>query len=389
MLFRTCLIAALAFVMLPVAVAAPDKSDASATPDKSDASATPAEEFTKLYREFKEMVARLTQIQQKYANDPNVDKKALEQEYDSKVEQTKAMEVKVAAAAEKAYLADPNKEKDQSEFLFARLSKLVGNDDSEEASRLAKILVDHGFEHKFFEAVAGIAFFNDNDFENAEKHLKKAAAAGDLDTGVPVAALAKRAQGLIEKFNMKESWENEQKLRENADKHQHLPRVKLNTTKGDITVELFEDQAPIATNNFVNLVEKKFYDGLKFQRVIPNFMAQAGDPKGDNSGGPGYTIPDECFQDNHRNHFRGSLSMAHSSQRDSAGSQFFICFQPLPNLDGQYTVFGRVVEGFDVLAKLQRCQPGDVNTPDKILKATVRAKRNHKYEPSIKLPDKK
>ena len=105
-------------------------------------------------------------------------------------------------------------------------------------------------------------------------------------------------------------------------------------------------------------MEKKFYDGLTFHRVIPGFMAQGGDPKGDGTGGPGYTIPDECYQENHRNHFRGSLSMANTGQRDTGGSQFFLTFVPTAHLDGKHTVFGRVIEGMDVLAKLQRCEPG-------------------------------
>jgi cyclophilin family peptidyl-prolyl cis-trans isomerase len=153
-------------------------------------------------------------------------------------------------------------------------------------------------------------------------------------------------------------------------------------------VLLCENEAPIATANFISLVEKKYYDGLTFHRVLPGFMAQGGDPKGDGSGGPGYTIPDECRQDNHRIHFRGSLSMAKTAAPDTGGSQFFLTFVPTSHLDGKHTVFGRVVEGFDVLAKLQRTEPGAPGTPDKIVKATVLSKRPHKYEP-VKRFDKK
>ena len=124
-------------------------------------------------------------------------------------------------------------------------------------------------------------------------------------------------------------------------------------------------------------MQKKYYDGLKFHRVLAGFMAQGGDPKGDGSGGPGYTIPDECRQENHRNHFRGSTSMAKSAEPDS---QFFLTFVPTSHLDGKHTVFGRVVEGIDVLAKLQKIEPGTPGTPDKIEKAVVLSKRSHKYE---------
>jgi cyclophilin family peptidyl-prolyl cis-trans isomerase len=163
--------------------------------------------------------------------------------------------------------------------------------------------------------------------------------------------------------------------------------VKLSTTKGDVVVALFENEAPIATANFIELAEKGFFDGLKFHRVIPGFMAQGGDPKGDGGGGPGYTIPDECYEDDHRNHFRGTLSMANTGRRDTGGSQFFLTFVPTAHLDGKHTVFGRVVEGLDVLGNLQRCEPGDNVAPDRITKATVLFKRNHRYTP-IKRPDK-
>jgi cyclophilin family peptidyl-prolyl cis-trans isomerase len=92
-------------------------------------------------------------------------------------------------------------------------------------------------------------------------------------------------------------------------------------------------------------------------------MAQGGDPTGTGGGGPGYRIACECYQPNHRLHFRGSLSMAHAG-RDTGGSQFFITFGPTSHLDGKHTVFGRVIKGFDVLANIQRRDPEDPNAPD-------------------------
>ena len=113
----------------------------------------------------------------------------------------------------------------------------------------------------------------------------------------------------------------------------------IKTNKGDIEVELFENEAPNTVANFITLVEKGFYNGLSFHRVLPNFMAQGGDPKGDGTGGPGYTIADECSGPNHRLHFRGSLSMAKEARPDTGGSQFFITFVPTSHLDGIHTVF--------------------------------------------------
>ncbi|MBI3839342.1 MAG: peptidylprolyl isomerase [Planctomycetia bacterium] len=224
-----------------------------------------------------------------------------------------------------------------------------------------------------------MAFFATNDFENAGKYLKLASDSGNIDQN------GKRYLNSID--NYKVLWEREKAIRAVEDKVDNLPKVKLTTTKGDIVILVLENEAPNTAANFISLVEKKFYDGLKFHRVIPGFMAQGGDPKGDGSGGPGYTIPDECRQDNHRIHFRGSLSMAKGKDPDTGGSQFFLTFLPTPHLDGKHTVFGRVIEGFDVLPKLLRIQPGEPGTPDKIVKAEVLRKRKHKYDP-IKRLDK-
>ena len=135
--------------------------------------------------------------------------------------------------------------------------------------------------------------------------------------------------------------------------------------------------------NFVVQARDGFYDGLTFHRVLPGFMAQAGCPNGTGTGGPGYQIPCECQQENHRDHFRGTLSMAHAG-KDTGGSQFFLTFRRTAHLDGRHTVFGRVIDGLDVLAKLQRRDPQRPGQPepDTIVKAEVLRKRDHEYVPT-------
>ncbi len=160
-----------------------------------------------------------------------------------------------------------------------------------------------------------------------------------------------------------------------------LPQVKLETSKGDVLLELFEDEAPNAVANFISLVERKFYDGLKFHRVIAGFMAQGGCPQGTGTGGPGYTIACECYRKDHRKHDRGVISMAHAG-RDTGGSQFFITFDKTPHLDGKHTVFGRVVQGMEAVDKLNVTDGGA--KPDTIIKATVVRKRDHEYKPIVK-----
>jgi len=120
------------------------------------------------------------------------------------------------------------------------------------------------------------------------------------------------------------------------------------TPRGDIVVELLPDVAPQTVNNFVFLARENFYNGLQWHRVLPDFMAQGGDPLGDGTGGPGYSIPAE-FSEQITFDAPGLVAMARSSDPDSAGSQFFITTGPAPFLDGQYTIFGRVVSGQEIV----------------------------------------
>ena len=126
--------------------------------------------------------------------------------------------------------------------------------------------------------------------------------------------------------------------------------ARFETSKGTFDIELFEDKAPKTTENFIKLVEKGFYDGLIFHRVIDGFMIQGGCPNGTGTGGPGYTIKDE-FSSELRHSGPGVLSMANAGP-DTGGSQFFITLQATPWLDNHHAVFGRVSEGMDVVQKI-------------------------------------
>lgn len=125
---------------------------------------------------------------------------------------------------------------------------------------------------------------------------------------------------------------------------------------GVIKAELYPEIAPNTVNNFISLVQKGFYDGLIFHRVIRGFMIQGGDPQGTGIGGPGYSIPGEFAQNgfltNNLAHTEGVLSMARAMDPDSAGSQFFIMHKTSPHLDGQYAAFGKIIEGMDVVNKI-------------------------------------
>ena len=119
----------------------------------------------------------------------------------------------------------------------------------------------------------------------------------------------------------------------------------------EIRMEFFPADAPKTVENFVTLARKGFYNNLTFHRVVPDFVVQGGCPKGNGTGGPGYTIPAEF---NAQKHVRGSVAMARSQHPDSAGSQFYICYGPTPHLDGNYTVFGRVTSGMEHVDRIRQ-----------------------------------
>ncbi len=243
---------------------------------------------------------------------------------------------------------------------------------------------------------AGIAAFAVSDIDAAEKYLGQAKKDGYYDSPPKEDKFAPVGQLYRESLEYyRKAWDAEKAIREREAKQDDLPRVLLKIgdnqgrPKGDIELELFENEAPNTVKNFIYLIERGRYDGLTFHRVLPGFMAQGGDPLGTGAGGPGYTIPDECQRPDHRLHFRGSLSMAKSRDPDSGGSQFFITFVPTKQLDGVHTVFGRVVGGMDVLAKIQRRDPDkdkEPARPDKIIEAKVIRKRPHEYVPK-KMPE--
>ena len=134
------------------------------------------------------------------------------------------------------------------------------------------------------------------------------------------------------------------------------PVVTIEMENGDvIKAELYPEIAPISVNNFISLIQKHFYDGLIFHRVINGFMIQGGDPEGTGMGGPGYSIKGEFAQNGVKNdlkHTEGVLSMARSMMPNSAGSQFFIMHKAAPHLDGAYAVFGKVTEGMENVNKI-------------------------------------
>ena len=134
------------------------------------------------------------------------------------------------------------------------------------------------------------------------------------------------------------------------------------TTLGNFSVELFEDQTPITTENFIDLAEKGFYDGVIFHRVFDGVIIQGGDPEGTGMGGPGYTIEDE-FLDDLRFDGEGILAMANTGMPHTSGSQFFITLDKTPWLNGHHTIFGKVKEGMDVVRRIGHSETDMADRP--------------------------
>lgn len=175
---------------------------------------------------------------------------------------------------------------------------------------------------------------------------------------------------LVAAFGCSGKLQKDEEARRSVDLSEKKPETKENikmennkiavieTNKGTIKFKFYPDEAPKTVENFIKLANEGFYDGTKFHRVVDGFVIQGGDPNSkdddpnnDGSGGPGYTIKAE-FSD--LKHVDGTVAMARESDPDSAGSQFYICLGPQPHLDGQYTVFGQVTEGLDVVHKIKK-----------------------------------
>ena len=356
---------------------APQEEEAAATqpPASADAQAA-ADKFATKFNEWRQLLEQLRSLRNEYQLAEQSQVPAMRQRWQELIQQGEQLVPELEEAAKQAYAAAPNQDRALTRFLAKLVEDAIGRDRYETAYDIATLLLENGTEIDALYDAAGIAAFAKHDFEKAEEYLTQANRAG---------VLSEQGQQL---YNVADSyqelWKEEQELRK-KDAESNLPRVKLQTSKGDIVVELFEDQAPETVGNFVSLVESGFYDGVVFHRVLPNFMAQTGDPSGDGTGGPGYNIYSEEGKPEARKHFTGSLSMANTGRPNSGGSQFFITFLPTPHLNGRHTVFGRVLEGMDVLPKLQRRDPsaeGELPEADKIIKAEVLRKRDHEYVPN-------
>jgi cyclophilin family peptidyl-prolyl cis-trans isomerase len=332
-------------------------------------------EFEAARRQEKDLIAELTLLQAEY-HQPGADQKAVAAKFEVARDKIPATKERLETAAFALAMADA-KNPAARELCGAIIASRLQVDDAVDAVKLANILDKAGAADGNIDMMAAAAAMVLSRLDEAGEWLTKAEA-----NGIQKAKVAELRASIEDERPKVEAEMAARKADAAADDR---PRVTITTSKGDIVIELFEDEAPNTVANFVSLVEKGFYVDTPFHRVIGGFMAQGGDPTGTGSGGPGYAIDCECELPAARKHFLGSLSMAHGG-KNTGGSQFFLTFRPTEHLDGRHTVFGRVIEGFEVLPKLARTQnqegkPIPGLEPDTIVKAKVLRKRDHAYEP--------
>jgi cyclophilin family peptidyl-prolyl cis-trans isomerase len=364
---------------------------AAADPAPASAKRGPqAEEFYRLNGEMNKLLAEMAALQAKYRTADEEKQATIRLQWAELSERGNKLEPKWIASAEKAYREAPNADPQITDLLLTLMEQKVKGDDFEPAAEIGKLLMENKCDDKHVPFYAGLAAFATNDFDAADKYLNLAEKQGYFQSAKPDDELAQKGNMFRQLIGYyKTAWAKEKSLRVAEAKADDLPHVLLKTNKGDIEIELFENQAPNTVANFISLVNKGFYKDAPFHRVLAGFMAQGGDPTGTGTGGPGYNIACECYRPDHRLHFRGVLSMAHGAARDTGGSQFFLNFVPTRHLDGLHTVFGRVVKGMDVLAKIQRRDPDkdqEPARPDKIIEAKVIRARDHAYKPQ-KMPE--
>lgn len=294
-----------------------------------------------------------------------------------------------AALAE--FKQDPEKNFEIANLLYYVVKQEVEGDRPEGTLDLIEALIEFDYPDPQLRNFHTIAAFGLNEYDRCYESLKFM---------VDNKRASEKLEEMFEDFEgNKRLWEEELEYRKQDAAGEPLPKVLIQTTKGDIEVELFENQAPETVGNFLSLVESGYYENLTFHRVTQHYMVQTGCENGDGTGTPGYTVFGEMNKPNARKFFRGTLGLALASNVEtgeilpnSGGSQFFFSVLPAYNLNGVYTAFGRVTKGMHVLGILAKIDPEEdkekkkddesKEMPDEIIRIEVLNKRDHEYKPN-------
>lgn len=376
--------------------------------------------FDEILEEWKTVLQRMMDLRLEYRGIETTEERRREclREFNELRVEAQSINIQLMDQAIVCILKYPKENLDLDAFILNVLREYRRIDLYDEALAVCKKLLSKDIKSdEITEAMAYSALYA-NDFETAAKYgpkLKDLQWRRKSDFDYENSPFGKNLE------YWRTEWAREQELRRQEELASDLPRVVLLTTRGEVEIELFENEAPNTVANFIFLVEKGFYTNLDFHRVIHQEMAQGGGSellrtetnldgtlkkRQNKNAGPGYTIPDELHE-NSRKHFRGTVSMANAGP-NTGGSQFFICYRPNREYDGKYTAFGRVIRGMDVVSFFLERQPYDPNEeledemelekrvfevpgcemPDKILSAKVVRKRRHPYSPYGIMPQR-
>jgi cyclophilin family peptidyl-prolyl cis-trans isomerase len=414
-LLRACVVAVGLMCVISFAIGEEKK----ATDPKISAEQAKAA-FAAKFADYKAAIADIEKLQAEFQSADAAKREKLNATMAAQVTHAQSLVNAMLEAGEAAYRAAPNTDPEVTNLLFTVAKyytigrqigpgipgqrnpedlyyPIDGGGQYERALPIIKLLIDGGASEKEVYVYGFLCAFMTNDYDLARTWLAKVKETNALQNVSDIAGRGDKAEqqaGLMKTVvhtmsvcvskldEYSDLWAKESAIRAAEAKANDLPRVKLTTTKGEITIELFENEAPQTVANFLTLVKQGFYNGSPFHRVLPEFMAQGGAKTDEGQGGPGYTIKCECYRPDYRRHFRGTLSMAHAG-RDTGNSQFFLTFVPTPHLNGLHTAFGRVIDGMEVLGDLQRRSPEhqkDAPKADRIIKAEVIRDRGHEYK---------
>lgn len=356
--------------------------------------------FVEKFGEWKEYLKEMVALKLEFQTAKDERKIEIETVYHEKLKQGEKMRKEMIESAIAAFEEAPYQNLDTIQFMFGLLEWEYSRDNYDKSYQIAKMLIEKAPEGEkinppvyFFGGMSALLIADCDKADEWMKHVQESGKMEELLRLTDDDNNSKMSQ-LASFEKLKEKWAVEKEIRKKeaeAPEEMKNPRLLMKTSKGDVTLELFENEAPNTVANFISLAEKGFYDNVPFHRVLPGFMAQTGNARLAGKTDIDYVIDCECYQENARKHFRGSLSMAHPGRPNLNGSQFFITYVPTHHLDasrnGGHTVFGRVVDGMDVISDISRIDPDDQSVaiePDKIISVEVLNKRNHEYKPVTK-----
>jgi len=361
-------------------------------PDAGEVPESDSSPLAQAYRvqlaELKKQMKDLRRKIVEHHTDLSADRDSKLQEWQKVSQAAREASQQFRKAAIDLYRSEPQRYSTVGDLLFGMLKEECEADRFEGMNEVGKVLVELKYPNPDLDGIAGLAAFGEHDFEFSEQCLRRAMQTG-VDTAVPPQVMQSIEQ-------LKEDWKKELELRTAEARADDLPRVRISTTKGVIVLELFEDDAPETVANFLYLVKNGFYDGRPIFRVLKHFVAQTGCERGDGSGSAGYTVRGEMKSPRARKHFRGSVAVAlgsdpvtQATDYDSGSAQFFFDLLASPPMNGEYCVFGRVIEGMEVLGELTKIDLSSKDAkeeyagvnPDSMVRVEVVRQRNSSYIP--------